>query len=295
MSSKLINLSSGTRRFLSKLFRIRQQITLGEFELLLPHDHMLPLYLNKYPAYDRFLPTLGALLPLDSIVVDVGANVGDTTVAMYARNSRLKFLCIEPDQVFFKFLESNLKQLNSTRACTFNEAISNQNTSFKLIVKGGTARIGNQSGNRNRQTLSLDELISRMPSNFKKEDIRLLKSDTDGNDARVILSSAKTIRKFKPIIFMECQVNNRGGIQEYLETFAFLREVEYSDWYLFNNVGVFMERVVSLDYLEKVMRENLEVFLSTGFPRYFDLLVTTNGHSDLVSEAIRQHSQIMVP
>jgi len=294
MSPQLTILIDRALLILRKLFRSKQTITFGRLELCLPDNHLLPVYLKKYPAYDRFLPTLGALLPPDSVVIDVGANVGDTAISMYARNSRLNFLCVEPSQVFYRFLEMNLRQLDSSNVCTFNEAISNQSTGFKLSATNGTAKIEYRSGKDERHTRALDDLISSMPSHFKEANINLLKSDTDGQDSSVILSSAKTIRAHKPIIFMECQVNNVESIKGYLESFSFLKEAGYTEWHIFSNLGVFVKRVTDFISLENILTENLEVSLKTGFPRYFDLLVATNLHSDIVYEAIRQHSQITV-
>src|SRR5262245_56402881 len=84
------------------------------FSIRLPAGHMLPEYRERWQLYDAFLPRLAAFLQPGSTVIDIGANCGDTLAGMAMRNSRLHYLCIEPDPRFFTYLTSNIARL---RAC----------------------------------------------------------------------------------------------------------------------------------------------------------------------------------
>ena len=81
---------------------------IGRFELSLPYGHILPAYQQGCPQYDRFLPHLGKYLPVNSVVVDVGANCPDTLASMIDGNPQLKFLRIEADDFFYLYLTSNI-------------------------------------------------------------------------------------------------------------------------------------------------------------------------------------------
>jgi hypothetical protein len=49
-----------------------------EYSIELTPDHLLPTYQKNHPKYDRFLPVLVAHLEKGCVIVDVGANVGDS-------------------------------------------------------------------------------------------------------------------------------------------------------------------------------------------------------------------------
>jgi len=62
----------------------------------LDSGHVLPAYKKEHINYDRFLPHLvGFINDEDSIVVDIGANYGDTLAALAISNSNLTYICIE--------------------------------------------------------------------------------------------------------------------------------------------------------------------------------------------------------
>ncbi|MEI7464384.1 MAG: hypothetical protein WCJ87_03490 [Burkholderiales bacterium] len=50
--------------------------------ILMPKNHRLAEYKKRHRLYDQFLPHLARYLPTGGVVVDIGANVGDTLAAM---------------------------------------------------------------------------------------------------------------------------------------------------------------------------------------------------------------------
>ena len=63
-----------------------RNLKIGDYYILLPPEHKLPEYQAKGRLYDRFLPTLCLALPQDGeTIIDLGANVGDTAIAIVQR------------------------------------------------------------------------------------------------------------------------------------------------------------------------------------------------------------------
>jgi tRNA G46 methylase TrmB len=61
---------------------------------------MLPIYQRAHPKYDRFLPHLVKYFnSAKYIVVDIGANVGDSLAGMIEKNSKLNFINPSPDNL----------------------------------------------------------------------------------------------------------------------------------------------------------------------------------------------------
>ena len=52
-------------------------------------------------------------LPSNTIVVDVGSNIGDTVVGMSQKNTNLEYICIEVDKNYYNDLLQNIKVLKN--------------------------------------------------------------------------------------------------------------------------------------------------------------------------------------
>ena len=80
---------------------------LGSLLIEMTDGHTLPYYQQQHKLYDRFLPHLAKSLTGD--VIDVGANVGATMVAMAQANPKLNFFCAEPQANTYVALQQNKK------------------------------------------------------------------------------------------------------------------------------------------------------------------------------------------
>ena len=57
------------------------------------------------------------ILPSNTIVVDVGSNIGDTVVGMSQKNANLEYICIEADKNYYNDLLQNIKVLKIISKC----------------------------------------------------------------------------------------------------------------------------------------------------------------------------------
>ncbi len=73
------------------------------FILDLGEGHTLPVYQNDHPMYDKFVPYLGVIANDCSAryLLDIGANVGDTTAALI-RHTSANVVCVEPTKKFYE-------------------------------------------------------------------------------------------------------------------------------------------------------------------------------------------------
>ena len=98
------------RVILTKL-GIKRRYKIDGVSIKLDYTHRLTDYQKYMRFYDRFLPHFIQYLPSKSTVVDIGANVGDTLVAMVSKKSDLEYVCIEADLKFYEDLVDNLSIL----------------------------------------------------------------------------------------------------------------------------------------------------------------------------------------
>ena len=91
--------------------------------------------------FSRIIPYLGELAEKirgeSGIVVDLGANVGDT-VAAIIKHTNAVVLCIEPTDEYYRLLNKNLFVMNAgERVRPLQAFISNNKRNYQAIVSGG--------------------------------------------------------------------------------------------------------------------------------------------------------------
>ena len=58
---------------IKSVFDIPKRYAYKNFSIVLPANHMLPIYQRAYPKYDKFLPHLVQYLQPKDTVIDIGA------------------------------------------------------------------------------------------------------------------------------------------------------------------------------------------------------------------------------
>jgi FkbM family methyltransferase len=201
MGSKLRNRFA--REIRSTILRSRDfpiEFTYSGAKLLAPFSHELPMISARYPknsvnfgaVVERTAETSVSLL-----VVDVGANIGDSTV-LGRSLPNVRYLCIEGSEDFIPYLRRNVGSRGDVQIVP---AIIGQVGELLSIQSGrgtGNAIVG-QAG-----SIPVRSLAS-VVSECKWSDIDkiLLKIDTDGFDAQILVQSSEFIAAHKPDIFFE--------------------------------------------------------------------------------------------
>jgi FkbM family methyltransferase len=287
---RVIRTLKNIKRKLRTAFNIPIEYSYGTFSISLPPDHMLPEYQRSHPNYDRFLPHLVKHLNDSDIVIDIGANVGDTLAAMYQANRNLRYICIEPDDVFFKHLSDNIERIRSAGhkidVAAIKALVGKSVSALSLEGKGGTkhAVVGANGGIRSEP---LDKLIDQSSIGS----VRLLKTDVDGFDWDVIDSSTTVIQSSKPLIYFELQYDNVSQYNGYLNTIDELYKNGYTDWFVFDNYGSLMLKADKLETLKQLMlyvlKQNISKSTRTIF--YFDVLAVQKNDAAFVDNLLKTY------
>ena len=111
-NKSLFYLKYNFKRQLRIFFKIDQIIYIDNKKIILPPGHLLSLYESVYPKYDRFLPTVIGKIKENEVIIDIGANIGDTLFRLLNINTRPYYYCIEADNFFFEYLQKNKKSLD---------------------------------------------------------------------------------------------------------------------------------------------------------------------------------------
>jgi len=150
---------------------------IGEFNLRMHRDHVLPIKLAKFPNYSANVPRIAALLVEKypgMALVDVGANIGDT-VALVRSKVTCPIVCIEGDEEFFSLLKGNTSQFKDVTLFSNFVSDGDARMAGEVVRHDGTAHLVANDG-KSVDVTTLDSLKEQHAAAF--ENVRLLKIDT---------------------------------------------------------------------------------------------------------------------
>ncbi|GAB2779408.1 hypothetical protein GCM10027020_36120 [Nocardioides salsibiostraticola] len=169
--------------------------------LTLPWSHRLPDYAGPGSAYGQNLVELARLMgeqgPLT--VLDIGANVGDSALQiLHAVDARV--LCVEGDPFYLDFLHLNTSSDDRVSVVEALLAVPQSVGAATAVRTGGTTRFTHGEEATGLPEVTASALRAQHPD---FEDLRLIKSDTDGYDVALVPVVAQEWAHSKPVVFFE--------------------------------------------------------------------------------------------
>jgi FkbM family methyltransferase len=258
----------------------------GHLQIRLPQGHTLPKYQSRHPDYNRFLPHLARYVDGNATIIDVGANCGYVVAAMAQQNEQAAYICIEPDEHFLWYLNLNMDILRSrhphVQVAVCKELVGKIVKDAVLKNSGGTSVAVLGTGCLTAKPL--DDIMT----GFAGSRVRLLKSDVDGFDYDVLDSARQLIVSQNPAVYFECQHEHDDQKKGFEATIAWLSEVGYVRWAIFDNYGAFImapEDVGAvLSLMNYVMKQNEGRATRTMY--YLDILCVCSKDMEMMSAAL---------
>jgi FkbM family methyltransferase len=146
-----------------------------------------------------------SLVSIDSVVLDVGANIGLTSI-FFAENTKYVH-SFEPGNSTFTFLASNLKIFGNEKYRLHNFGFGSKDKKVELFypsIDRASAFISRSivpHSDYVKETVSiktLDKFCAKDIQNFD-----FIKLDVEGFELEVLLGARKMIRRIKPVVSME--------------------------------------------------------------------------------------------
>lgn len=260
------------------------------FKIQLPPRHTLPTYQAQHRLYDHFLGVLGDCLPDGSLIIDIGANVGDSVAAVCGTGCK-RVVCVEGSPHFFPILRKNAKVIEAAghRVRCVN-AIVGPEGAFGRIEEGeSTGKI--VLSKYGRSLRSLDRILAA--PELENARPTLIKVDSDGYDAAIIMSGKRAITAYRPLLYWENEVLTPESLNEYLHFYEFLRNIGYSWYTVFDNFGNVMFDTDSLFAVCGIARytATLNKHLSTRTIYYADILASIERDRSLHEQSIKVYKR----
>lgn len=278
----------------------------GEYKIRLKDFHKLDEYQLKFPLYDQFLPFF--CKDFKGLIIDIGANIGDTTLGIFSKNQLSFIVSVEPDKVFYNDCLQHIENNGlSDRTLVVNKFVSTQKGYFvvkkdKSLSTGSILEKEDDSGGI--IAMSFGELMNLIPEN-KKSEFDILKIDTDSFDWDIIQSFVDYANKneIQPrFIFFEMQTfinNNEFNIESrdetilnYKQALLELQRLGYVKFSLFDNFGTYFRTTESIDEIIELAYyiRRSQVYNKHSTIYYFDILSYSEKENNFVHNCIDKFS-----
>ncbi|GAB4012759.1 FkbM family methyltransferase [Nocardioides ultimimeridianus] len=222
--------------------------------MAMPWAHRLPDYMRLDPAYGMNLLDLAAGLSAghEIAMVDVGANIGDSTLLLLDRVPG-RVLAVEPDEVFLPFLRHNVEGNAAVVVEPSVLTVDDTQATFSTARIGGTATLQQSTDGASLPTISVGELRRRHPD---FADVRLVKSDTDGYDVTLVPAIAAEWAESKPVLFFEYdhRASTAAG-NDAMAVWDALEALGYSECAVWDNGGHPLFRATLAEARKRAERE----------------------------------------
>lgn len=272
---------------------INKKYVVDGFDLYVGRNHRLKSAQKLFPMYDRFLPYLASLNNSENgWIIDIGANVGDTTLGML-KHMRGGIISVEPADEFYGLLEQNIGMLDEKfkkRIILKHVLIADDTTrNYTIDISKGT---GKRKENSKSITpiYTIPQLIDECGVQIK--DIKIIKSDTDGYDADCILSMGNLLSIYSPILYWENSMENQQQYNRVKEMNNYLYESGYTTCFVFDQYGNYLvhgELKSTLDEIDDYLRRNVLVRSSRVTFSYVDVLACKKEDEKKCIETVRKY------
>jgi FkbM family methyltransferase len=205
---------------------------IGDVSIMLPAGHRLPEYQADFPLYDAFLPFIASAVSGPELIVDLGANVGDTAVAM-AQACVNPILAVEPEPSYYALLVANAR-LVRPGIVPLSALIGTGLVAGRLVSDGTTAEI-RADGTGVAITETLDDVVDRMmPADGR---VALVKVSVSGHTWDVLASGESMLRRSEPILFFDNFMPDASHLGRFEALYRRLGELGYESLWVFDNFG----------------------------------------------------------
>jgi FkbM family methyltransferase len=263
------------------------------YDLEFPPSHALPGILQRWPNYSANLGRIAQAVHqkyADLKLIDIGANVGDS-VAIVRRLAHFPILCIEGDRDFLHVLSRNAAKFDAVTIAPCYVGEANMTIAATSTGIAGTAHLVSSDNqlsedSSDSQAIEVQKLSHILAQYADFAQPKMIKTDTDGFDGKILRGAADILRSVKPVVFFEydpfflAQQGDDG-----LGIFSLLLEHGYSGLIIYDNFG---DLLLCLPQLEIARMEEVNLYFSNrGSYQYCDICAFHQEDQDLFEQIRR--------
>lgn len=198
------------------------------FYLPYKKDYAQQQILFKNTFYEEnLLKKINKLIPNNSIILDIGSNIGNHIIYYAKILNAAKIYGFEPQKDVFNILKKNMELNNLTQKVDlFNFGLGSKDENVAIENRsnnncGATSLIAKEGGNLK---------ISKLDKTKIKEKIDFVKIDTEGFEKEVLVGGLKTISSNKPQVWVEIDKKNKKFVFDYFKKLNYLKHIKLDNY-----------------------------------------------------------------
>jgi len=149
-----------------------------------------------------------------NVILDIGANIGDTALFYASVNQKAEIFAFEPHPSTFKKSAENVELNNFSNIHLINLGLGDKPGTFKLYEVNenntGMNRIISENKKLPYQEVTI-ETLDNIVSEKGISNVDFIKLDVEGFEHAVLLGGKNIITQSKPVLFIELDDNNLTG------------------------------------------------------------------------------------
>jgi FkbM family methyltransferase len=146
---------------------------------------------------------LGTFIRPDSIIIDIGANIGAHTIFFAKKASKGHVIAIEPQPQIFQILCANVVANNLRNVQTIHGGIGGENT-LMSVPNLDYNQINNYGGvSLQAATQGMHRIPVMTLDGIELPKCDLIKCDVEGMEHQVLLGGMNFLRQHKPVLYVE--------------------------------------------------------------------------------------------
>lgn len=208
------------------------------------------------------------------VLLDVGANVGQTLLKWKSVNPKAKYIGFEPLPICYSYI-LDLVKINKFNDCdVYQKALSNENgkTQLKMHFQDETDRTATIVKSNLKSIGSIEVALIDFPTFIKEQTISLkniavVKIDTEGSEVEILSSMQSFLETYKPKVIVEVLAENKQSIDRVSAFNAFIKTIPYQ-LYRIDKKGNYLKNLSAID----------EITIPTKV-RNSDYLLLPKGHA----------------
>lgn len=183
----------------------------GEDCAILEWDTHISKWVVESGRLDHDQSSLGKILPhipKGGCVIDVGAYIGDHTIAYANKVGDFgRVIAFEPNPDAFHCLRFNLSREPHVHLLEYGASSSDHGVCLNSNTNGGASWVSEEGVGDQVKCLTIDSVSSGR--------VDLIKMDCEGFEVRALFGAAQTIERYHPVLVVEV---NEGALNRHGET-----------------------------------------------------------------------------
>jgi len=189
-----------------------------------PYDFLQRVIVDECDFYEAdILKMLDKYLDRNSVVFDIGANIGNHTLYWGKRARVKKIYSFEPVLTTYQILEKNIAINKLENIVTpFNIGLSDQD-GHADIEYYSMAGIGSTHLTQSENGEMIVQRLDSLPLLDQLERVDFVKIDVEGFECKVLAGGSSFFQKYKPVVFIESWEWNAAKTDSILRSYGYRR------------------------------------------------------------------------